>query len=197
MRRTVSGTRRRGVSWDTFSRLVIRINGDCPEARAEPIEQEAQAANGECECAEVRCGGVPLGPDQGCCNGRPFTLGTEGCCHGVIVDASTPCKCQGEAIDLAVAGCCGSIFDPALETCCHQVEGGEACNVDIYTTSTFNLGFDCCPGPVASESEFCDGQCVGSECAASGGCCQCSGCLAGPQCVAGGAESIEGGSSAV
>jgi hypothetical protein len=167
----------------------------CGNAR-EPVRHEAQGANGECECAEVRCGGAPLGQDQGCCNGRAFTLGTQGCCNGVLVDADTACECDGLSIDLAVTGCCGEedneqIFYPALQTCCQQPVTTEGCSGNVSTTSTFNLGFECCPGPVASASQFCDGQCAGSECASSG-CCQCTDCIVGPQCAAGGPTLIEG-----
>ncbi len=183
------------ASPDTFSRIAVTLALLCPDASVAPIQQESQAANGECECAEVRCGGVVLGQDQGCCNGRPFTLGLQGCCKGAIVDAGAPCECNEEAIDLAVAGCCGEQgseqpFDPALEACCQQPVAAGACSGHLSTISTFNLGFDCCAGPDASSSRFCDGQCAGSECAASGGCCQCEGCLAGPQCVDAGASTV-------
>src|SRR5690606_22705257 len=42
-------------SFDTFSTLIVVSESTCQET--EPLHQAASAANGGCECAEVRCGG--------------------------------------------------------------------------------------------------------------------------------------------
>jgi len=141
-------------------------------------------AGAQCGCQIVLCGGVPIDNTQSCCNGVPFTLGSQGCCRGAVVPANTPCDCNGmyDVVDFAGDGkpppnisfpadnCCAntSVFasaGPANQTGCCLRNG-------LAVEYTLNAGFDCCP---QSGPDFCFGDCERGQCV-SDNCCECTSC---------------------
>ena len=169
-------TGQRCVRSDHFFDSETIVEGTLP---ARPRNPQAPDGRFGCECLSVLCGGEPLADNEGCCNGRRFTFGLQGCCAGVVQSVSEPCA----DCDLSVTGCCsltigesaaGFEFDLHNATCCQQhvmVGGFPGINVIEYAFST---GVDCCPS--ATTSTLCPGTCEGSTCIA-GGCCSCTECL--------------------